>query len=85
MHFFCCVFCLRGIKLGQETIINLNNYIMKKKEKLEQFYLQAQKLGLSPQEVDEYFYQKMLKLRLSSRNTKHRQRFFPVCMFMLMA
>ncbi len=61
MHFFCCVFCLRGIKLGQETIINLNNYIMKKKEKLEQFYLQAQKLGLSPQEVDEYFLSKDVK------------------------
>jgi len=34
---------------------------MKKKEKLEQFYLQAQKLGLSPQEVDEYFLSKDVK------------------------
>ena len=61
MHFFCCVFCLRGIKLGQETIINLNNYIMNKKEKLEQVNHLVQKLGLSPQEVDEYFLSKDVK------------------------
>ena len=55
------MFCLRGIKLGQETIINLNNYIMNKKEKLEQVNHLVQKLGLSPQEVDEYFLSKDVK------------------------
>ena len=61
MHFFCCVFCLRGIKLGQETIINLNNYIMNKKEKLEQVNHLVQKLGLSPQEAVEYFSAKVVE------------------------